>query len=140
MGGVLICEILVNYNGIADTTLSSRSHPLVCVQPLLIDVVDYCRRQEVLDRHASADEKPDLCRTNIVVDELLDHKHVAPVLVQDVVRQQELIHVRSCSLQNQTSIFSDNVVKLFVLRVRKKMVNGSVCIQMVPSIFSVVTK
>lgn len=94
---------------------TSASHQLVCIQPLLIDVVDHCRWQEVLDRHASADEKPYLCRADVVVDELLDHKNVAPVFVQDIVRQQELVHIRSCSLQNQTSVFSDNVVELFVV-------------------------
>jgi hypothetical protein len=80
--------------------------------------------KDSLDAHSSADKEPHFCRRNIVVDELLDHNHVAPdirqagrqvkenspVVIEYIVREQESPYIRPCSLDNQATESAQNNV------------------------------
>jgi len=88
------------------------------VEALVVDVFDDGCWQQVFDGHASPNEQPDFCGADIVVDELLDDKDIAPVLVKDVVRQQELVHVRSCPFEDQAPVLANDVVELVIDKAR----------------------
>ena len=55
---------------------------------------------------------PDFRGADIIVYELLNHKDITPVLVEDVMRQQKLVNVRARPLQDEASVFADDVVQL----------------------------
>ena len=61
------------------------------------------------------DKVPDFRGTNIIVNQLFDYNDILPILVKNIMTQQESPNIRSRPLNDQATILAQNVLQIIVI-------------------------